>query len=392
MAIFKEPESYTSMQACLSDEAESLASITIDGVTFEIEYYLGGDWKFLAMATGIDSATSTYACIWCKCPRAERANTTKKWSITDTSKGARTIEENVQLGGRSTAKFNVSHVPLFPKIPLTRVIVDNLHMFLRVSDVLIDLFIVELRALDRINQVTKLKSMEHLAHLLRFEKSVKELGVSGYSFWIGRESRKLKWRSFTGPEKLKVLSLVELFFEVENVKEIQALWREFIQVNESLSVKPENMQSNHAETFEEKARTFVRSFNDQYTTKHVTPYMHCMMNHVAEFMKLHGSILPFTQQGLEKYNDTMTKDYFRATSHKGEQCLIQILQKQNKMELLEARRSKRAKKHDITCSNCKLDGHNRLTCIAPCAVCHAPNYCAHLGSDRLPPCHSHTLQ
>ena len=155
MAIFKEPESYTSMQACLSDireEAESLASITIDGVTFEIEYYLGGDWKFLAMATGIDSATSMYACIWCKCPTAERANTTtaeranttKKWSITDTSKGARTIEENVQLGGRSTAKFNVSHVPLFPKIPLTRVIVDNLHMFLRVSDVLIDLFIVEL--------------------------------------------------------------------------------------------------------------------------------------------------------------------------------------------------------------------------------------------------------
>ena len=398
LAIFKEPESYTSMQECLKDireEAESLTSITIDGVTFEIEYYLGGDWKFLAMATGIDSATSTYACIWCKCPTNERANTTKKWSITDTSKGARTIEENVQLGGRSTAKFNVSHIPLFPKIPLTRVVVDNLHMFLRVSDVLIDLFIVELRALDRINQVTKLKSMEHLAHLLRFEKSVKDLGVSGYSFWIGRESRKLKWRSFTGPEKLKVLSkinLVELFPEVENVEEIQALWREFIKVNESLSVRPENMQSNHAEAFEEKARTFVRSFNDLYATKHVTPYMHCMMNHVAEFMKLHGSILPFTQQGLEKYNDTMTKDYFRATSHKGEQCLIQILQKQNRMEYLEARGTKRAKKHNITCSNCKCDGHNRLTCIAPCSVCDAPNYCAHLGSNKLPPCDSHVLQ
>ena len=195
MAIFKEPESYTSMHECLKDireEAESFTSITIDGVTFEIEYYLGGDWKFLAMAIGIDSATSTYACIWCKYPTAERANTTKKWSITDASKGARTIEENVQLGGRSTAKFNVSHVPLFPNIPLTRVVIDNLHMFLRVSDVLINLFIVELRALDRINQVTKLQSMEHLAHLLRFEKSVKDLGVSGYSFWIGRESRKLK--------------------------------------------------------------------------------------------------------------------------------------------------------------------------------------------------------
>ena len=64
-------------------------------------------------------------------------------------------------------------------------------------------------------------------------------------------------------------------------------------------------------------------------------------------MELRGSILPFTQQGLEKY-DIMTKDYFRATSHEGEQCLIQILQKQNRMEYLEAKGVKRAKRHDIS--------------------------------------------
>ena len=32
--------------------------------------------------------------------------------------------------------------------------------------------------------------------------------------------------------------------------------------------------------------------------------------HVGEFMELHQSILPFTQQGMEKHNDIMTKDYF----------------------------------------------------------------------------------
>ena len=42
------------------------------------------------------------------------------------------------------------------------------------------------------------------------------------------------------------------------------------------------------------------------------------MNHVAEFMRLHGGILQFSQQGLEKYNDVMTKQYFRGTNHKGE--------------------------------------------------------------------------
>ena len=54
-----------------------------------------------------------------------------------------------------------------------------------------------------------------------------------------------------------------------------------------------------------------------------------MMMHVSEFMMLHGAIIPFTQEGLEKYNDLMAIDYFRSTSHRGEQYLKQILQKQN---------------------------------------------------------------
>lgn len=51
-------------------------------------------------------------------------------------------------------------------------------------------------------------------------------------------------------------------------------------------------------------------------------------------MEVHGALLQFTQQGLEKYNDVMTKDYFRSSSHKGEECLQQILQKQNRLEHL----------------------------------------------------------
>ena len=61
-----------------------------------------------------------------------------------------------------------------------------------------------------------------------------------------------------------------------------------------------------------------------------------MMQHVTEFMVTHCSILPFTQRGLEKYNDMMTKYYFRSTSHCGEQCLVQILQKQIAQSTLKA--------------------------------------------------------
>ena len=60
-----------------------------------------------------------------------------------------------------------------------------------------------------------------------------------------------------------------------------------------------------------------------------------VMQHVSQFMTLSGAILPFTQQGLEKYNDLVTKDYFRSSSHRVQECWTQILQKQNRIEDLE---------------------------------------------------------
>ena len=73
-------------------------------------------------------------------------NPEKVWSLSDTSLGARTIDENVVNAERQGKKqFNVSHRLMFQMIPLSRVVIDNLHLFLRVADVLIDLLIVELK-------------------------------------------------------------------------------------------------------------------------------------------------------------------------------------------------------------------------------------------------------
>ena len=75
LAMFKEEEKYEPSWDALGDirkEVGQLQTITVDGKTYDITYYLGGDWKFLAMVTGIDSASSEYACIWCKCPSWER--------------------------------------------------------------------------------------------------------------------------------------------------------------------------------------------------------------------------------------------------------------------------------------------------------------------------------
>ena len=182
---------------------ERLTEIVVDDETYQIDYYLGGDWKFLACITGIDSARSQYACIWCKCSMTDCADVEKKWSISNPSLGARTIEENITLSKlpKSKKEYNVSNPPLFPTILLTKV------LFLQVSDVLIDCFIVQLQVLDAIDKSRKLSSFDphKFKHLDSFQRFLTSLGIPNFQFWVGQNSKVLKWRTLTSPEKLKTI-------------------------------------------------------------------------------------------------------------------------------------------------------------------------------------------
>lgn len=115
-----------------------------------------------------------------------------------------------------------------------------------------------------------------------------------------------------------------------------------------------------------------------YQTKDVTPYMHALCSHVPEFLSLYGNIGCFTtQQGLEKYNDITSKNYFRSTNHRGVSAIKQLFLKKNRVQYLEAVGCAR-KKRNYTCSNCKCTGHTIKTCTAECANCMYKTYCAHL--------------
>ena len=96
LSIIQIPENYESLVQALSDivdEASALQSIEINGNTHSIEYFLGGDMKFLATVCGIEAANARFSCVWCKCPATHRWDMKKEWSAFDTSKGARTISE-----------------------------------------------------------------------------------------------------------------------------------------------------------------------------------------------------------------------------------------------------------------------------------------------------------
>ena len=83
------------------------------------------------------------------------------------------------------------------------------------------------------------------------------------------------------------------------VAAIQSLWLELLRINELLG-KPQLDESGILE-FETMAKSWVEKFCSIYQKKKVTPYIHAMHSHVGQFLRQHGGLLPFTQQGLEKY-------------------------------------------------------------------------------------------
>ena len=96
LAILKVSEDYDSLHQSLTDileEASTLQSIDINDRSHRVEFFLGGDMKFLAVVCGIEAANSNYPCVWCKCPTAERWDISKEWSAFDPTKGARTNAE-----------------------------------------------------------------------------------------------------------------------------------------------------------------------------------------------------------------------------------------------------------------------------------------------------------
>lgn len=218
--------------------------------------------------------------------------------------------------------------------------------------------------------------MNKYKHLAGWEKYLSETLKIPFNWFICKESKKLKWRDLTGPEKLvlfrniKIRNVLPTF---EDGDKIQCLWDTFLNISEILSSS--NKNEINVEEFSRQTKSWLELFLTLYHTKHVTPYMHALVWHVPEFLNLYGTICPFTQQGLEKLNDKTTKDFFRATSQRGVDALFQLMQKRNCMEYLEDNGFRRQPCLH-TCSNCLKNDHNKLTCTEECKTCHHKPFCS----------------
>ena len=180
LALIKAKESNETLPESLKDlikEMELLTEVTLDNITYPLEYFLGGDWKFLASVCGIGGANADYACIWCLYPKLKRYDVSKVWSLLDPDCGARNLEQIKNYS--KSRKFNCTHAPLFTFIPLNHVVIDTLHLYLRICDNLIQLLIRQLKVADTIDKKKTYSdyfAKEKYPHMARYEKYLKIWG------------------------------------------------------------------------------------------------------------------------------------------------------------------------------------------------------------------------
>ena len=65
VAVIKVPEDYYHLFVALCDiqnDVEQLSTVCIDNVCYEIQWFPGGDWKFLACICGLGAAHAKTSC------------------------------------------------------------------------------------------------------------------------------------------------------------------------------------------------------------------------------------------------------------------------------------------------------------------------------------------
>ena len=271
----------------LKKEMISLKSVVVDEKTLQIEYFLGGDWNFLATVCGIGQASHDIACIWCLCPRTLRSNEEKDWPLMDPA-----VRRSINSITQCTKKRinNCMHAPFFDDIELDHVIIDTLHLFLRVADILIDKLIQKLKTEDDIEKEKKYTSgkfdvsrHKHMAAYLTFVESHK----IPLSWTVNHDTKKLTYRTLTGPEKISVLQrskMKELLPLCKDAERLQKVWGDFGKIYEKVR-KTFTIEDSIAQ-YKLEIKNWLTDFLYLYQARHMTPYMHALLCHVPQFLQL----------------------------------------------------------------------------------------------------------
>jgi hypothetical protein len=333
LGIFEMNENYDELKEALREIIENLKiykEATINNLKYEIEWFLGGDMKFISTVLGLDVnfATGLFPCPWCKCLRARfREYKTMDFSITNNAKYARSLEE-----ANRTEGHGYKNAPVIDFIPFDHVVIDLLHLWLRISGNILDELLKEIEVLDGGWNTKNVEANIHFSNFKNFlenECKIKNpFYVSGAKFVMSSFSGKIRERIFAK------IDLMVLLPDLDQCRKKNEIFKTFFDTYCGIR---DNILN------EDQIKSSASKFMDLFVSfygSNLTPYMHCFVSHLHEFRELYGDFNKYNQEGLEKLNDLTTMDYFRSTNRIWQKMpnaqnnfLVQILNKRNRTEL-----------------------------------------------------------
>ncbi|KXJ22376.1 hypothetical protein AC249_AIPGENE23068 [Exaiptasia diaphana] len=267
IALYNGKEDYDELKECLGPiftEIEVLATedFNFNGVHLTVEWICCCDWKFLALAYGLNAACSEFFCIWCYCTKALiSCLDIEDWPI------ERFISEFSSLATKKTTKERKGCIaePLVP-IPIDAVVIDTLHLFLRIMGLLFN---------QVVDNVLAYQEEETLV------KEMKKAGVPFKFFTVqGEESSITKFTKLDGQDLKKVLYNLNVKAVLERIPtvnsgDVEELWAGFQTLTAALSAEPNESNYLDGDEFQACAREWGKAFIvvNGYQ-EDITPYIH----------------------------------------------------------------------------------------------------------------------
>ena len=144
---------------------------------------------------------------------------------------------------------------MFPFIEMDHLIIDTLHLFLRISDILLDNFIRDLKAKDTLEKI----SFKSGKNVEKFTSYINSLGIP-FTLTINPDSKHLQYREMNGPERFILFEncdLEVLFPEHENICNIAQLWKNFLDI---YGKRRKTFAAEEVDPFSKKIEARIKDF------------------------------------------------------------------------------------------------------------------------------------
>jgi len=323
-------------------------------VELEIQYSFCSDMKMNLIVLGLKAANSKWPCMHCTVNKNnlnERGKQIKKINNLKNNLQAliflinlgesRTVAQQIAIVQSAASEhLGYAHLPL-TDIPYECTLMDILHKFLRVSDLLVEILLDDLFRLDQMYATTMYSTTSHrnisiLSKYLEAECKLAPL-KEGYT----PKDIRSHMKSLQGPsktvifEKINSNGLKNIFRKLDKKYEITSLWKQYWFIHKKLrsdNTSKYNFIINYSSHFfENSCHNLLILFLECYGKERMTPYLHVTCVHLHEMHKLHGNLNYFCNEGLEKLNDLSTSSFFRSTN-KRSTFIKQMLERDARLE------------------------------------------------------------